>query len=306
MKISRRRFLQWTAASAAALGLSKFDLERLDNVVLAAGTKPPVIWLQGAACSGCSISLLNSIKETTIDDFLLNKVDMKYHHNLMTATGDLAISTLDQAAIDHNGDFILIIEGGVPTADNGVYCVLTERDGQPWTMLDAVNELGSQAKYVINVGTCAAFGGVPAAGPNPTGIKDVNSILNSNTTNPIINLPGCPTHPYIIMSTVIDLLLNGMPILDYKGRPETFYSNALHDRCPYESGYPEVKELGMEGCYEAIGCRGPETYVNCHTLKWNNEVNWCIQANNLCIGCASETFPQSIFYKIGTSYSEDD
>ncbi|OCL27748.1 [NiFe] hydrogenase small subunit HydA [Orenia metallireducens] len=298
MKISRRRFLQWTAASAAALGLSKFDLERLDNVVLAAGTKAPVIWLQGAACSGCSISLLNSIKETTIDDFLLNKVDMKYHHNLMTAAGDLAISTLDQAAIDHNGDFILIIEGGVPTADNGVYCVLTERDGQPWTMLDAVNELGSKAKYVINVGTCAAFGGVPAADPNPTGIQRTDNILSNKTINPIINLPGCPTHPYTIMKTIIDLLLNGMPNLDSEGRPAFAYGEKIHSNCPRRS-IGKASQLGELGCYNGLGCKGQSSQYNCPNIRWNNQVNWCIEAGHTCIACSIPSFPESPFYKFG-------
>jgi hydrogenase small subunit len=298
MKISRRRFLQWTAASAAALGLSKFDLERLDNVVLAAGTKPPVIWLQGAACSGCSISLLNSIKETTIDDFLLNKVDMKYHHNLITAAGDLAISTLDQAALDYNGDFILIIEGGVPTADNGVYCVLTERDGQPWTMLDAVNELGPKAKYVINVGTCAAFGGVPGADPNPTGIQRTDTILSNKTINPIINLPGCPTHPYTIMKTIIDLLLNGMPRLDKEGRPTFAYKEKIHSNCP-RRGTSGASQLGEMGCYNGLGCKGPGSQYDCPIRKWNNEVNWCIEAGHTCIGCSIASFPESPFYKFG-------
>jgi hydrogenase small subunit len=299
MKISRRKFLQWTAASAAALGLSKFDLERLDNVVLAAGTKAPVIWLQGAACSGCSISLLNSIKETAIDDFLLNKVDMRYHHNLMTAAGDLAISSIDETAYDHNGEFILVIEGGVPTADNGVYCVLTERDGQPWTMLDAVNELGSKAKYVINVGTCAAFGGVPAAGPNPTGIKRIDEeILNGKTRNPIINLPGCPTHPNTIMKTLIDLLLNGIPKLDGENRPEMVYKDKVHNNCPYKSK-DNALQLGDKGCYSSLGCMGQKTPYNCPQRKWNNEVNWCVEAGHGCIGCAEKSFPKSPFYKFG-------
>ncbi|WBW95040.1 hydrogenase small subunit [Oceanirhabdus sp. W0125-5] len=307
MKISRRSFLKWCTTSAVALGLSKMELGKLEEVVMAAETTPPVIWLQGSGCSGCSISLLNSIQETTIDDLLINKISMKYHHNIMTASGDLAISALDQTVSQYNGKFILVIEGAVPTADNGIHCVLTERHGQPWTMLDAVKELAPKASYVIAAGTCASFGGVPMGGGNPTGIQRLDrNILYNMTKQRIINLPGCPIHPYTLVRTIIKVLLYGMPRLDEQGRPREFYDTEIHDICPYKE-YDEVRQLGLLGCYEELGCKGPDTYNNCPHRKWNNKNNWCIAAGHMCIGCADSSFGKETIYKFGGgSYSSDE
>lgn len=296
MKISRRDFLKWCTASAAAIGLTGLELDRLESVVLAAEGLPPVIWLQGSGCSGCSISLLNSIEETTIDDFLINKVSMKYHHNLMTAAGDLAISAIDDTVAQYNGQFILIIEGAVPTYNNGTYCILGEKNGAPWTMLDAVNELGPKAKYVIAAGTCASFGGVPKAGTNPTGVKRLDTeILYGKTKNRIINLPGCPVHPYTITKTIIDLLLYGMPVLTGEGNPESFYKESVHNRCP-RKGTSNASKLGAQGCYKELGCKGPNAKYDCPTRKWNNKTNWCIGSGHMCIACSIKDFPRTPIY----------
>lgn len=304
MKISRRGFLKWCTASAAALRVTKFELDKLESIVMAAETTPPVIWLQGSGCSGCSISLMNSIQETTIDNLLINKISMKYHHSIMTAAGDLAISAIDETVSQYNGQFILVIEGAVPTYNNGTHCVLTEKDGKPWTMLDAVKELGPKAKYVIAAGTCASFGGVPKAGPNPTGIERLDKyILKDQTKNTIINLPGCPVHPYTITKTIIDLLLYGVPTLDYKGRPRDHYTREIHETCPFKED-DKVETLGVKGCYKELGCKGPDTDNNCPNRKWNNKVNWCIEAGHLCIGCAEEEFAEEPFYKFGRSSSQ--
>lgn len=297
MKISRRSFLKWCTASAAALGLSNFELDNLESIVMAAESTPPVIWLQGSGCSGCSISLLNTVQETTIDDLLINKISMKYHQSLMTSAGDMATSSIEETVAQYNGQFILIIEGAVPTNNNGIYCVIGEKNGQPWTMLDAVKELGPKAKYVIAAGTCASFGGIPKAGPNPTGVRRLDKeILKDKTRNKIINLPGCPVHPYTLTKTIIDLLLYGMPRLESDGRPRAFYKEEIHEICPFR-GYDEVKCLGVKGCYKELGCKGPETDNNCPTRKWNNKVNWCIEAGHVCIGCADKDFGKESFYK---------
>ncbi|WBW95816.1 hydrogenase small subunit [Oceanirhabdus sp. W0125-5] len=297
MKISRRSFLKWCVASAAALKLSKLEVDRLEEIVIAAETTPPVLWLQGSGCSGCSISLMNSIEETTIDDLLINKISMKYHHNIMTASGDLAISAIDQTVSQYNGQFILVIEGGVPTADNGTHCVLTEKNGQPWTMLDAVRELAPKASYVIAAGTCASYGGVAKAGVNPTGIRRLDSeILANQKNNRIINLPGCPVHPYTLTKTIIDLLLYGMPRLDRDGRPIEYYGEKIHGLCP-RRGRGQSSILGDTGCFKTQGCQGPKTDNNCPIRKWNNKVNWCVDSGQPCISCANSEFGQRPIYK---------
>ncbi|AGK97417.1 hydrogenase small subunit [Clostridium pasteurianum] len=289
MKISRRDFLKWSVATAVALNLD-LDMGRV-NTVLAAETDPPVIWLNGAGCSGCTISTLNVTNPTTIDDVLLNKISLKYDTTLMTQSGDSAIQTLDQAANTYNGQFILVVEGAIPTGESGNYCVIGEQNGTPLTMQQAVLKYGPMAKYVVAAGTCASFGGVSAASPNSTSCQSVLAVLPSKTTtNPVINLPGCPVHPTVMVQTLLNLILTGMPGLGSNNTPNQFYNTTIHSNCP-RRGQTQVTEPGIYGCYKAIGCQGPGSENVCATMKWNNGVNFCTISNYPCIGCANSTFP---------------
>lgn len=288
MKISRRDFLKWSLATAVALNL-EFDVDRV-NTVLAADTDPPVIWLQGAGCSGCTISTLNVTNPTTIDDVLLNKISMKYNSTLMTAAGDLAMQTLEQCANTYKGQFILVVEGAIPTGASGNYCIVGEENGVPLTIQQAVLKYGPMAKYVVAVGTCASFGGVSASGSNNTSCQPLKTILSGKTVNPVVNISGCPAHPTATVQTLLNLILTGMPSLDNYSRPREYFSNSIHSNCP-RRGKTQVKQAGIFGCYKAIGCKGPGCSNVCPSMKWNNGVNFCVTSNYPCIGCANPTFP---------------
>ncbi|AGK96871.1 hydrogenase small subunit [Clostridium pasteurianum] len=288
MKISRRDFLKWSVATAVALNLD-LDMGKV-NTVLAAETDPPVIWLNGAGCSGCTISTLNVTNPTTIDDVLLNKISLKYDTTLMTQSGDSAIQTLDQAANTYNGQFILVVEGAVPTGASGNYCIIGEQNGSPLTMQQAVLKYGPMAKYVVSAGTCAAFGGVSAASPNSTSCQSVETLLSGQTANPVINLSGCPVHPTVMVQTLLNLILTGMPALDSQNRPTQYYGTALHFNCP-RRGTGSAGQPGVYGCYKSIGCKGPGCENVCSTMQWNNGVSFCTISNYPCIGCANSTFP---------------
>jgi hydrogenase small subunit len=288
MKISRRDFLKWSLAAAVALNL-ELDMDRV-NTVLAADTDPPVIWLNGAGCSGCTISTLNVTNPTTIDDVLLNKISMKYNSTLMTAAGDLAMQNLDSLATQYNGQFILVIEGAIPTGASGNYCIIGEQNGSPLTMQQAVLKYAPMAKYIVAVGTCASFGGVPSASPNNTSCQSVEVVLGLQNTKNVINLSGCPVHPTVIVQTLLDLILTGMPALDSNGRPVKFFNSRIHSNCP-RRGTTFATQPGQFGCYKQIGCQGPLTNNVCATMKWNNGVNFCTISNYPCIGCSDPSFP---------------
>jgi len=288
MKISRRDFIKWSVAAAVALNV-EFNLDNVNNV-LAAETDPPIIWLQGSGCSGCTISMLNVTNPTTIDNVLLNKISMKYNSTLMTASGDPAMQTLDQSATQYSGQFILVVEGAVPTGANGNYCVIGEVNGTHLTMQQAVLKYGPMAKYVVAAGTCASFGGVSAAGANATGCLSASSILSGKTVNPVVNLPGCPVHPTVLIQTLLDLILTGMPSLDTNKRPTKFFGTKIHSVCERKSA-AKVKQPGVYGCYRSIGCLGPSCQNVCASMKWNNGQAWCIGVNHPCIGCSNPNFP---------------
>ncbi|WP_025694600.1 twin-arginine translocation signal domain-containing protein, partial [Paenibacillus durus] len=145
MRINRRDFLKWSVAAVAALKL-EMDMDKL-NTVMAADTDPPVIWLLGSGCSGCSISTLNVTNPTTIEDVLQNKISMKYDSTLMAASGESAMQALENAANQYNGQFILVIEGAIPGGASKNYCIIGEQNGVPLTMYDAVLKYGPKAKY---------------------------------------------------------------------------------------------------------------------------------------------------------------
>jgi hydrogenase small subunit len=288
---TRRDFLKWSGQSAALLGLSQAGFARLQEV-LAAESAPPLIWLHGASCSGCSIAALNAVTPTTFDDLLLNRVSAKYDGLLMAAGAELAIQTMDTAARANDGRFILVVEGGVPTAEGGRTCVIGHRAGAPITLLDAVNDLGRRASRVLAVGACASYGGVAGAGANPTGVVPLGQVLAGSSAKPVINVPGCPAPPEQLFKIVIGLLAGAEYALDLDGRPATCFPHTVHFTCPRKH-LPKATAFGQPGCLLDVGCRGKATTAMCPKHKWNNGTNWCTAAGHPCIGCASPDFPAS-------------
>ncbi len=296
--IDRRRFLHYALGSAAALGLEGTVLGRLQTAYAAGGSGlPTVLWLAGGACTGCTVSLANRFSSTgpkDVADLLLNTIDLRFHPNLMGAAGQLAVDELMDAS--SQSGYVLAVEGSIPTAFGGHACVVWSDRGRDVTMAEAVQLLVPGAAAVLAVGTCASFGGVSSAYPNPSGGMSVRSF----TGRPAINLPGCPTHPDWIVWTIAQLLAGVTPSLDSSGRPTALYSRSVHDTCP-RKGTGETKVFGTEGrCLKELGCKGPETRADCPTRKWNSGTAWCIGANAECIGCTSSKFPdgwESIYRK---------
>jgi hydrogenase small subunit len=285
MSVSRRELLKASSALAAALGLRAIGADK----VFAAGGDPPVVWLQAQGCTGCSISLLNSLTAGASEDLLREKIDLKFHPTLMAAAGPNAVAAAT-AARDAGG-YVLVVEGAIPTGAEGHYCYLWPGT----TALEGVRAFAAKAKHVVAVGTCAAFGGisgsVPAGGVNPTGAKGVSAVLGGTT---VVNVSGCPPHPDWIVLTIASLLRGAVPARDASGRPRACYPDTVHEQCPYERGEAE------DYCLEDYGCKGPVTYSNCPVLKWNSPtpgakgVNWCMGAGSPCQGCTQPNFPDGM------------
>jgi len=271
----------------------------------------PVVWFQGAACTGCTISLLNSasptIKNILIDQIIPGvHINLRYHSTVMAGAGEQAIEVLEDTAKNKKDGYVLIAEGAIPTAPEAVYGSVGERGGKPVSMETRLEELARNAMAVLAVGTCASFGGIPAAAPNPTGCKSVSQILKAKGINkPLINIPGCPPHPDWLVGTIASVLLNGLPKasdLDDNLRPLAFYGKLIHENCPRRAYFDEgkfAKKPGDEGCLYELGCKGPITYADCPTRRWNNGTNWVIGAGAPCNGCTQPEFPDmtSPFYE---------
>jgi hydrogenase small subunit len=303
MTVSRRDFLKYCIGSAAVLGLDASVLGKLERA-LAAGGGPPVIWLNAANCTGCTVSLSNLVgtkKPADVGDLLINTINLAYHTNLMGAAGDLAVETLRHAAKEA---YILVVEGGVPTAFGGAACILWTENGREVTAMEAVTALAPKAKAVVCVGTCSSFGGIPAAQPNPTGIKSVRALTGRRT----VNIPGCPPHPDWIVGTLAQLLSGVKPKTDADGRPLAYFGGGvLHEKCPRRDNAWAMTTGVDNYCLRGLGCKGVVTGGDCPTRKWNNQTNWCVGANAICIGCTENGFPDkfSPFYSCAGVLPED-
>lgn len=248
-----------------------------------------LIWLEVTGCSGNIISLLNA--ENPNSEFLLKEItSLKYSNSLMFAEGDAAfqqfLDTLET-------EFILVVEGAVATKDNGQYNIIARYQGKPITAMEAVKSAGEKAKYVLSVGTCASFGGISAAAPNPSQCVSVPQFLNRE----VIRVPGCPSHPDWVTGTIANLVAFGIPELDELGRPIMFYGITIHDRCTRRSYFDKgifATKLAEHECMFKLGCRGPVTRTDCPIRQWNGYVNWPVEDNTPCIGCAGERFPDGM------------
>lgn len=289
VRISRRDFMRYAAASAAALGLSNLDLGNAEKA-MASATSPAVLWLSGSGCTGCSVSFLNAVNPT-VDQILLNSISLKYHSTLMAAAGDLAVSAASEWA--GSGGHILVVEGSIPTGAAERYCYVWDKNGQPVTMAAAVRELAAKAKHIVTVGTCAAYGGIPARYA-PAGAMGVGAFLG----RPVVNLPGCPVHPDWLVGALVQLLAGKVPSLDGDGRPTAYFKiGTIHDRCPRKGQSPARSFADQTGCLKNLGCKGPRADADCDKRKWNNGQSYCIAANAVCTACIEKDFPAFPLHK---------
>jgi hydrogenase small subunit len=255
-----------------------------------AGLKPSVIWLHFQECTGCTESLLRT-SHPGLAELILDLVSLDYHETLFAAAGYQIEDALHQAMEANAGKYVCIVEGAIPTKDNGIYCQIAGR-----TSIDILNDVGSKAGAIIAIGSCASWGGIPSADPNPTGSVGAPEILKDKT---VITIPGCPSNPYNLLGTVLQYaVLNSLPALDDLNRPLFAFGRTIHEHCPRRAHFDAgrfARQYGDEGhrlgyCLYALGCKGPETHANC-SVNHFCEVNdaWPIGVGHPCFGCTEQT-----------------
>ncbi|TAL38053.1 MAG: iron hydrogenase [Spirochaetes bacterium] len=296
MSFNRRDFLKIMGGSAVALGVSGVVLEGCKKALMEAAKRTNVIWLQAQACSGCSISLLNAI-DPDIASVITQGISLNYHQTLVGGTGDAAVSVLENAVKTQRKDFVLIVEGSIPTKSDE-YCTIGEVDGKYVGAREWVRELGKNAKAIISAGTCAAFGGIPGAkiretGDNPTGAKGAQDLFKGKT---VVNIPGCPPHPDWMIGTLVDFLTTGKLDLDEYNRPKKYFGRTVHEQCENLPDYKRgrfAKSWGEKGCLYLLGCLGMDSNCDIPRRKWLGGVNSCTGCGSGCIGCTEPVFPDT-------------
>ncbi|HKI97785.1 MAG TPA: hydrogenase small subunit [bacterium] len=294
---SRRHFVQLCGWLAAAAGI---EYSALGKVVYALETKarPPVVWYHFQECTCCSESFIRS-SHPLVADIVLDRISLDYSETLQAAAGHQAEAALHNTLTKYKGQYLMVVEGSVPTAAEGAYCCIAGRSA-----MDIVQEGAEGAKAIIAWGSCASNGCVQAASPNPTSATPMHELLHGK---PLINVPGCPPIGEVMAGVIVHLLtFDRLPELTDTGRPKAFYSRRVHDTCyrrpNFDAGlFAESfdDENARRGyCLYKLGCRGPVTYNACGVTKWNEGTSFPIQSGHPCIGCSEAGFwDNSPFYR---------
>ncbi len=275
-----------------------------------------VVWLHGGACNGNTQSFLDAEEPNVVDlvtDFGINVI---YHHSFIPLAGEQANDALLRSIKDGGPD-IFVFEGSViqGPAGSGRYDIFLGRPMMEW-----VRDFAAAAKFVVAIGDCACWGGIPATKPNPTDsiglqfLKAKNggflgSDFRSKAGLPVINIPGCPAHPDWVTQILVAVASGRLAdiALDELGRPQTFFKTFTQTGCTrvqYFEWREPVEEFGQgtrKGClfYEQ-GCRGPMTHSPCNRILWNRQSSKT-RAGMPCIGCTEPGFPHNDL-EVGTVF----
>jgi len=298
-ELTRRDFIKVAGAALALLELNQALTPRVAKALEESLGKPAVIWLEGQDCAGCVESFLNSL-EPPATSILLDTISLRYNETAMAASGHQAEEALARTVAE--GGYILVIEGSIPLAEDGLYCTI---GGKPFK--DIVRECASNAAAIVCVGSCATYGGIPRSGPT-----DAVGYLFRGTqkhhyyddvgNKPVINLPTCPLHPERLVAVVVHYLTFGtVPPLDKFNRPVAFYGESQHENCERRGHFDAgrfVTDWGdpnQQGwCLYLKGCKGPWANQDCWKRLWNNRTNYCIKANVPCVACSEPEFYESV------------
>jgi len=295
--VSRRAFLKFACSLASLMALPPSAGVAMAEA-LAKAKRPSVLWFPFQECTGCTESITRS-HEPTIESMIFDMISLDYQETLMAAAGHQSEAAREQAMKDNYGKYLLLIDGSVATGLEGAYSCIGGQTNLSW-----LTEAAKGAAAIIAIGSCASYGGIPKANPNPTGARAVSDIVKDK---PIVNIPGCPPIPAVLTGVLAHFLTFGsLPELDPLGRPKAFYGETIHDRCYRRPFYDQgrfAKTFDDEGarngwCLYELGCKGPVTYNACATIKWNAGTSFPIQSGHGCLGCSEPDFwDKGSFYR---------
>jgi len=266
-----------------------------------------LLWLQGGACSGNTMSFLNAEEPSACDLVTDFGIDILWHPSLGMELGEAAQQLFYACARGERQLDIFVFEGTVILGPNGSgrYDMFADRPMKDW-----VYELANQASIVVAIGDCACWGGIPAVAPNPSesvGLQYLRRARGgflggdwrSKAGLPVINIPGCPAHPDWVTQILVAVASGraGDVALDELQRPQTFFKSFTQTGCTrvqffeYKQSTLEFGQGTRTGClFYEFGCRGPMTRSPCNRILWNRQSSKT-RAGMPCTGCTEPEFP---------------
>jgi hydrogenase small subunit len=285
--LSRRDFLKFCSSVTATLALPATFASKIAEG-LEKAKKPSVVWLEFQDCCGDTESTLRAWKPA-IGDLVLDIISLEYHETIMAPSGKQAEKSLSDVVRNNKGNYLAVVEGAIPLKDGGVYCTIGGR-----TAVDIAREVCGGAAACLAVGSCAVWGGIAVPHPNPTGAAGLAEAVSAPN---LVNLPGCPMNVDNFTATIVHYLTFGSwPQLDGRKRPLFAHGMRVHDKCERRANFDAgqfVRQWGDEGhrkgwCLYQMGCKGPEAYFNCPSIRWNEHTSWPVRGGHGCIACAAD------------------
>ncbi|MGD8191405.1 hydrogenase small subunit [Brevibacillus ginsengisoli] len=263
-----------------------FDIDQVRSAMKKPRT--PMLWLNALDCTGCIESFLRAAGPGAADLFM-NWVSLEYSELLSAASGEHAEHNKASVLEKYKGEYVLVVEGAIPTRDE--FLMVAGR-----SVREEIMEAAKGAKAVFAYGSCSAWGGIPAAKPNPTESVSLTELIPDI---PVVLVPGCPPIADVMVGTLLHLLIHDtVPELDKKGRPKMFYECTVHQVCHRRHFFDEglfAETYDDEGakkgyCLFKLGCKGPSTFNACESMGWNDVQCSPIGAGSSCIGCSEKNF----------------
>ena len=251
--VSRRDFMKFCTAMAGTLALPVSMVPKIARA-LETAERPVAVWLEFQDCAADTEAFLRA-SHPDVAKIILELISLDYHETIMAAAGHQAEELLTQTVRERPGQYLAIVEGSIPTKDDGIYCCIGGR-----TAVDIVKEVAGNAAAVMTVGACASWGGWPSSRPDPTGASGVSDVVSGV---PIIKLTGCPHNVVNSVATIVYYLTyNSLPDTDHLGRPLFAYGKRIHDNCERRGHFDAgqyVEAWGDEGhlngwCLYKMGC----------------------------------------------------
>ncbi len=283
-----------------------------------------VFWLAGMSCDGCTVSALGA-SNPSLEDLVLDRLPMTprivIHHPMISGESGEEFMAPFRQAVEGTLDapFILVVEGSIPDdqalQSEGEYAALgvgadwPERmqaprgPDQPLRATDWMWAMAPRAAACIAIGTCATWGGIPAAAGNLTGSMGLMDYLGLSYRSargvPVVNVPGCAPIGDNFTETLTQVLMflegvRALPEFDDLGRPDWMFNETVHRHCPKAGYYEEgvfAEETGDDECLVEIGCWGPVVQCNIVERGAINHMGGCMVAGGACIGCTMPGFP---------------
>jgi hydrogenase small subunit len=289
--------------------------------------KVHAFWFAGMSCDGCTVTVTGATSPS-VESLLLGAHPgiprVILHHPVVNVESGPNYFYAHEQALKGELDapYVIILEGSISDevkalATGGYWSGQGEEpwgpDGEDRTVStdEWIARLAPGAAASIAIGTCATWGGIPAAEGNPTGSMSLMDFLGRDYRSalgvPVVNVPGCAPIGDNFTETVAAILyfLQGfgpLPEFDELGRPAWLFGETVHRHCVRGSFYEEglyAEEFGDPECLVEIGCWGPVVNCNITSRGAINHVGGCMNAGGACIGCTMPGFPDKFtpFYK---------